>query len=523
VSPETICGIVRPSAYQDSVTLLLLARQMRSSAGVQEAAALMATPANKELLEQSGLLTVEAAEAGANDLVIAVRAESAAAAEAALAMVETFLGAKQKRLEGSGRIPPRTLENAKRHLPEANLALISVPGAFAASEARKALRLGLHVMLFSDNVGLEDEVALKRMAAKKGLLMMGPDCGTAILNGVPLGFANAVPRGRIGLVSASGTGLQQVTTLLAGQGEGVSQAIGVGGRDLSEAVGGLMTFEALDALAADPATALIVVIGKPPAPAARERVVARLRTTGKPCVMALLGQGVREGREGTIHVVATLEDAAWAALAMLEGHPFTPEPFSIPPIELRQCVNDARRALRSGQGAVRALYAGGTLAHEAVLLLEPLLGSVSTNLKPGPAGRHCVIDLGADEFTVGRAHPMLDARIRVEEIRKAARDPEVAVLLLDVVLGYGAAADPAGDVAPAIEAAQSAARAEGRGLAVVASVIGTAGDPQDLAAQNARLEAAGAWVLPSNTQAVRAAACIAGGEPVLARLLERGS
>jgi FdrA protein len=520
MSPETIRSLVKPSAYQDSVTLLLLARQLRSGPGVVEAAALMATPSNRDLLEQSGLLTAEAAKAGPNDLVIAVRAESAAAAAAALAEGEAFLGAKRKRLEGSGRALPRTLESARRHLPGANLALISVPGAFAALEAKKALRLGLHVMLFSDNVGLEDEVALKGLAVQKGLLMMGPDCGTAILNGVPLGFANAVPRGRIGLVSASGTGLQQVTALLASQGEGVSQAIGVGGRDLSETVGGLMTFQALDALAADPTTEIIVMIGKPPAPAVRARVEARLRAAGKPCVLALLGQGVQEGRDATVHAVATLEDAAWAALAMLEGRPYIPQPFSIPAMELRECVEEARRALRLEDGAVRALYAGGTLAHEAVLILEPLLGPIATNLRPGSGGRHRVTDLGADEYTVGRAHPMLDATVRVEEIRKAAQDPDVAVMLLDVVLGHGAAPDPAGDVAAAIEAARATAKLAGRGLAVVASVIGTAGDPQDLAAQCARLEAAGVWVLPSNAQAVRAAACIAGGEPVLARLLE---
>jgi FdrA protein len=523
VSSETIRSVVKPSAYQDSVTLLLLARQLRSGSGVLEAAALMATPSNKDLLEQSGLLTAEAAKAGPNDLVIAVRTESMAAADAALAESERFLGAKQRRLEAAGRAAPRTLESAKRHLSGANLALISVPGAFAALEARKALRLGLHVMLFSNNVGLQDEISLKRLAVKKGLLMMGPDCGTAILNGVPLGFANMVPRGRIGIVSASGTGLQQVTTLLAAQGEGISQAIGVGGRDLSEEVGGLMTFQALDALAADPATELVAVIGKPPAPAVRGQVESRLRAIGKPCVLALLGRGVREGRDGTIHVVATLEDAALAALALLEGQPFAPQPFSIPPMEFRQSVEDSRRALQPGQVAVRALYAGGTLAHEAVLILESLLGPIATNLKAGSVGRHRVVDLGADEYTVGQAHPMLDATVRVEEIRKAAQDPEVAVLLLDVVLGHGAAPDPAGDVAPAIAAAVAATRAEGRGLAVVTSVIGTASDPQDMAAQCARLEAAGAWVLPSNTQAVRAAACIAGGKPVLARIVEGDS
>ncbi|MFI5340783.1 MAG: acyl-CoA synthetase FdrA [Candidatus Methylomirabilales bacterium] len=519
MSGGTIRTLIKKSAYQDSVTLLALARQLRSSHGIMEAAALMGTPANKELLAQSRLLTPEAETAGANDLVIVIRADSIAAAEAAVLQAETFFTSKQKRLQTAGRLLPRTLDSARRHFPDANLAVISVPGPFAASQARKALSLGLHVMLFSDHVAIEDEVSLKRLAVKKGFLLMGPDCGTAILNGVPLGFANAVPRGRVGFVAASGTGLQQVMCLLAACGEGVSQAIGVGGRDMTEKVGGLMTLQALDALGADPATECIIVIGKPPAPAVRGQVEARLRAIGKPGVMALLGRDVKVRREEEVATVATLEDAAEAAIAALQGVAWKPRPFS-PPLEgICQRVRALRRTLAPQQRATRGLYAGGTLAHEAVLILEPLLGPVATNLMPGSVGQHSVLDLGADEFTVGRAHPMLDSTLRVEAIRQAAREPDVAVLLLDVVLGHGAAPDPAGDITPAIEAARAEARARGRDLTVVASVIGTPGDPQGLQAQVARLEAAGAWVLPSNAQAVRAAACIAGGEPVLRSLL----
>jgi FdrA protein len=519
VSGETVRTLVKKSAYQDSVTLLVLARELRTGDGVLEAAALMGTPANKELLGEAGLLTPEADTAGVSDLVIAIRAESVAAAEAALSRVEVFLGARQRRLEATGRALPRTLQSARRHLPEANLVVISVPGAFAAGEARQALNLGLHVMLFSDNVSLADEVALKRLAAKKGLLLMGPDCGTAILNGVPLGFANAVPRGRIGLIAASGTGLQQVTSLLAARGEGVSQAIGVGGRDMTEEVGGLMTLQALDALGADPETALILVIGKPPAPAVRREVEARLRATRKPGVLALLGRDVAPRHEETLAVAATLEDAGEVALAMLRGEAWRPRPFSLLPQEIRRRVHAIRQILTPEQRAVRALYAGGTLAHEAALILEPWLGPIATNLTPGSTGRHSVVDLGADEFTVGRAHPMLDATIRVEAIRRAAREPDVAVLLLDVVLGHGAAPDPAGDLLPAIQAARAEVQARGRDLPVVASVIGTARDPQGLETQVARLESAGVWVLPSNAQAARAAACIAGGDPVVQSLL----
>jgi FdrA protein len=514
---------VKRSFYQDSVVLMGLARELRTGAAVRETAALMGTPANQALMADAGLLTDEARAAGPNDLVIVVRADSAAEADAALARAESLLTARRARVEASGRRLPRTLDSAVRQLDGANLVLISVPGAFAAAEARKALRRGLHVMLFSDNVTLEDEIALKRLAAERGLLLMGPDCGTAYLGGVPLGFANAVPRGRIGLVAASGTGLQQVVTLLAAAGEGVSHAVGVGGRDMSDAVGGPMTLAALDALGADPTTELIVVVGKPPAPAVRAKVEARLRELGKPAVVAMLGREVAVGASGPLTTVATLEDAAAAAVARRAERAWTPRAFG-DVAAARQRVRAAFRAAQgSGGGAVRGLFAGGTLAYEALLILEPLLGTgtVGGNVGGYAGAPHRVLDLGADEFTVGRAHPMLDAALRVEEIERAAKEPDTAVLLVDVVLGHGAAPDPAGDIAPALEAARRHAHAHGRGLAVVASVVGTAADPQGLAAQTARLEAAGAWVLPSNAQAARAAACIA-GEPRVAEALLGG-
>lgn len=515
---------VKPSAYHDSVTLLALAREMRACPGVDEAAALMGTPANKALLAQAGLLVEEIEGAGPNDLVIAVRADSAAAADAACAKAEAFFTARVRRAAATAGGSPRSIATAVRALPGANLALVSVPGAFAAAEARRALARGLHVMLFSDNVSVADEVALKRQALARGLLVMGPDCGTAYLCGVPLGFANVVPRGRVGVVAASGTGLQAVATLLADRGEGLSQAIGVGGRDMSAAVGGLMTLAALDALAADRETELIVVIGKPAAPAVRQEVDARLRAAGKPAVLALLG-GPRGARDDASVVGAgTLEDAAEAAAALRAGRRFSPRPFTLPTAEVRARVEAARRTLQSGQRAVCGLFAGGTLAHEAALLLEPLLGRIGGNLtRPRGGDSHRVTDLGADEFTVGHAHPMLDPAVRIAEIERAGKDPGVAVVLLDVVLGHGAAADPAGDLAPALRTAQAEASGHRRGLAIVASVVGTERDPQGRSRQVATLEAAGAWVLPSSAQAARAAACIAGDRGLLDHLLAEAS
>ncbi|HUG36106.1 MAG TPA: hypothetical protein VML54_04095, partial [Candidatus Limnocylindrales bacterium] len=390
-------------------------------------------------------------------------------------------------------------------------------------EARKAIRHGLHVMLWSDNVSLDDEIALKRLALARGRFVLGPDCGTAYLGGVPLGFANAVPRGRVGLVSASGTGLQHVAALLAARGEGIAQGIGVGGRDMTDAVGGIMTLAALDALDADPATELIVVIGKPPAPRVRDEVEGRLRRLGRPCVVALLGAEVEAARDGDVVIVATLEDAATAAVALLHGRSWAPQAFSAPADEVGYRLEAERRGLSRGR-AVRGLYAGGTLAHEAALILARVLGPIGGNL-PAAAlhtagAAHQVLDLGADELTIGRAHPMLDPTVRIREIERAGKDPEIGVLLLDIVLGHGAAPDPAGDLLSAIEIARAAARARGSALSVVATVVGTARDPQGLGGQIAKLEAAGAWVLPSNAQAARAAACVAGGDAVRRALLE---
>lgn len=484
-------AIVRPSFYQDSVALMRVAHELRALPGVSEAAALMGTPANHELLAAAGLETAETKGAGAGDLVLAVDAESEAAAEAALAAADGLFAARRQALEAAVRVLPRTLDSALRHLPDANLAAISVPGAYAKVEAMRALRRGLHVFLFSDNVPLADEVALKQAALDRGLLCMGPDCGTAYLGGVGLGFANVVPRGRVGCVAASGTGLQAVAARLAALGEGLSHGIGVGGRDLSAEVGGLMTTFALEALARDPATALVVLISKPPAAAVLPRVEAALAALGKPAVICCLGAPSREGGPG--RWVATLEDAAEAAAATLRGRAWAPRPFTDP------AAVRARLARVPATGkALLGLYTGGTLAHEAELLLRPLLGPASYRL----------LDLGADEFTVGRPHPMLDPESRAARVREAGRDPSVGVLLLDVVLGRAAHSDPAKPLAAAILDARAAAAADGRALAVVASVVGTKDDPQDLSGQIAALETAGAAVLPSNAQATRFAALV---------------
>ena len=466
--------------------LMALAGRLRGEPGVREAAVLMGTPANQAILAAAGLAAPETADARPGDLIIAVQAESEAAAEAALHAAGAMLEERSRAASVLRR--PRTLEAALGDRPDANLAMISVPGDYAALEARTALRRGLHVFLFSDNVPLHEEVELKRLAAAQRLLCMGPDCGTAYLGGVGLGFANVVPRGRIGCVAASGTGLQAVVTRLAALGEGVSHGIGVGGRDLTAEVGGTMTRLALGALARDARTEAIVVISKPPSAGVLPALEATIGSAGKPIVVCCLGASARPGAPGTW--VSTLDDAADAVVALLHKRPWAPRAFSDP-----GSVRARVAALGPVRGTVLGLYTGGTLAHEARLILEPLLGD----------GQR-ILDLGADEFTVGRPHPMLDPDARAVRVREAARDGDVGVLLLDLVLGRGAHPDPAAALAGAVRDARQTAQRGGRSLLAVASVVGTEADPQRLSGQVDQLRAAGVEILPSNAEAARFAA-----------------
>jgi FdrA protein len=481
-------AVVRRSFYQDSIVLMSVAGRVRAEPGVREAAVLMGTAANHAILAAAGLAAPEIQDAAAGDLVIVVDAETDGAAQAALQAAGAMLDERQHAASALRR--PRSLEAALGERPDANLAIISVPGAYAAAEARTALRRGLHVFLFSDNVPLAEEVELKRLAASRRLLCMGPDCGTAYLGGVGLGFANVVPRGRVGCVAASGTGLQAVVSRLAALGEGVSHGIGVGGRDLSGEVGGTMTRLALAALARDPRTEAIVVISKPPSPSVLPALESAIRAAGKPVVVCCLGAAARPGAPGTW--VETLDDAASAVVASLRKSSWTPGTFSDP-----AAIRARIAALGPARGNLLGLYTGGTLAHEARLLLEPLLGD-----------GHRLLDLGADEFTVGRPHPMLDPDGRAARVREAGRDASLGVLLLDLVLGRGAHADPADALARAVREARAMATRAGRSLLVVASVVGTEGDPQGVRAQEDHLRGAGVEVLPSNAQAARFAALV---------------
>jgi FdrA protein len=522
-APATLAEI-RTGSYYDSVVLMQLQRSLAELPGVLDAGVVMGTPANKELLTQNTLLTDDVERAAPEDLILIVRAESAQVGRAALGRVDDLLAARRSQQKDAYQ--PKSLASAARMIPEAEWALISLPGRHAAAVARDALNLGKNVFLYSDNVSLEDEISLKESAAGKGLLVMGPDCGTARVDGVGLGFANRVRRGGIGIVAASGTGLQAIMVGIHCLGGGVSQAFGTGGRDLSEEVQARSAKQALAVLKDDSQTEVIVIVSKPPSASVAQKLLAEAGACSKPVVVNFIGRQPTEGQEegdSCIRFARTLDEAAALAVGLNTSvdstgitarRPLSPQSTGPP----SQSVPVPRP-----HSFLRALYSGGTLAYEALYLLQDSLPSVRSN-GPLPGGLllenphrsrcHTVVDLGGDAFTIGRLHPMLDNELRIRRLMQEARDPETGLVLLDVVLGDGAHPDPASELAPAVEKAIAIAAGDERPLPVVTVVIGTDEDPQGLGRQVEQLKAAGAIVFTRHGEALLAVAdaFVGGGE-----------
>ncbi|MGH2655426.1 MAG: hypothetical protein ACRDIZ_01780 [Actinomycetota bacterium] len=487
--------VVLRGTYRDSVSLMQLSREVLKLPGVTEVAVLTATPLNQDLIAGQGFVLPD--DLSPEDLVVAVRGSTPDQTAGAVAEVHRRLSERPPgRPERSAEVEPRTFRSAARNDPSLNLAMVSVPDQHAAYETQAALDANLNVFCFSSGVSLEDEVALKRRADLSDLLLMGPDCGTAILDGTGYGFANAVARGPVGIVAASGTGIQQTCCLLDESNVGISQAIGVGSRDLSDEVGGIMTRRALRLLASDDRTQIILLLSKPPGLATRDRVAGWIGETGKKGVVAFLGLDHGPmGLERSVEVVTSLERAAQRGAELAGGQWHDPPLPEISPTG----------------GFVRGLFSGGSLCYEALAEMAGALGQVRSNtpLQPGwpavdvgnPEG-HAFIDFGHEDLTRGRPHPMIDPSLRNARFVEDARDPYVGTIVMDVILGSGAHPDPADDLGPLIETAR---RTRGPSLAVIVALCGTEGDPQGYEPQRRRLEAAGAIVTRSAARAARVA------------------
>lgn len=506
-------NIVKKNSYYDSATLMLLTSKIGAQLGsTKDAAVMMATDMNKEIMEASGLLAEEGRSAGQNDLVFAIRAASQEDVEKVLAMAEEELNSRAKSMKQDSQDMVKTTESALSQYPDANIAVVSLPGRFAAREVKKLLMADRHVLLFSDNVSLEEEKELKTIALERGLLMMGPDCGTAVINGVGLGFANRIHPGNIGIVAASGTGLQEVMCQISNRGGGVSQALGTGGRDVKEAIGGMMMLSCLEFLEQDDATDVIVIVSKPPAASVVKKLKTQLANTKKPIVACFMGMSEENGGESVPwHRAVTLEEVARLAVELSQNGD-----SSVHVLDSGLCssFSEQKKRLAFSQKYIRGLYCGGTLAYEAMLMIREKTGCVYSNIAiekkekiDGMASstEHTVLDLGDDEFTVGKPHPMIEPSLRSERLLTEALDPETAVILADVEIGYGSHKNPAQVLADEVAEAQKALEMQGRQVIFVASICGSYEDFQNYTLQKEILEMQGILVAESNAQAVRLA------------------
>lgn len=478
-------GIIRKGEYFDSVSLMLVAREINKLPGVIDAGVVMGTKENRSILNVSGILLPEFIDASDTDLLISIKASSQQSVDNAIAKVEQLLSNIKNRKNNDTRVfEPKSLDTAIEKMPDANICLISVAGKYAACEAFKALDKGLHVMLFSDNVSIEDELKLKTYAADKGLLVMGPDCGTAIINGIPLAFANAVNKGDIGIVAASGTGLQEVSSLISEAGCGISQAIGTGGRDIKKEIGGIMFIQALNALAADDETKIILLVSKPPHPEVLEKITCETKKINKPVVAVFIGANPDIAANAGIIPANTLEEAAMIATYLSKNNNYN---------DVKKIISDRDKKLMKQASELtnqingkllRGLFSGGTLCDETQLVLKDIIGFVYSNIPLNPNFKlqnvweykdNTVIDFGDDEFTVGRPHPMIDFSLRMKQLEQQAENNDVTVILFDLVIGYGANKNPLSDLLPVVDRI----RIKRNDLIIICSVTGTSKDPQN--------------------------------------------
>lgn len=508
-------SLIIKNSYRDSVFLMKISSQAAQLPGIKIGTAMMSTDRNKELFKGAGLYTAEMEQANPDDLTISVRGESEEAVQAALEKVQEMLMAASKNHEtstGAGEIS--SLEEALQEDEGINLALISAAGDYAKYEAAKALSRGLNVMLYSDNISLEDELLLKRYAQSRGLLVMGPDCGTAVIKGVPLAFANRVRKGYIGIVGASGTGTQEVMCLIHTLGWGISQAIGTGGRDLKDEIGGITARQALQYLNSDPETRIIVLISKPPGSAVRGKIAEMIKVSAKPMIVYYAGNSDYSPEEKAGALTAhTLEETSLLAVNMVSSQE---DRISLTDsAAYRLLLEKARGQVKKGR-FLRGVFGGGSLCYEAMhLFYSSLSGSEifsniplkGINMLPDPKSSigHTFLDMGEDEFTVGRPHPMIDPAAKNERIIQEVLDPQTAVVLFDLVIGYGSHPDPAGEIARSLQQIKYRMPGGELGTALIASVCGTEDDTPSRSDQIRKLREAGVIIMPSNTHAARLA------------------
>lgn len=497
--------VIRKNQYYDSVFLMGISKRISDAKGVQQNAVLMGSDNNKKLLSNIGIQDTQIDAAHPNDLIVAVIADTPQIVNDVLDKLDEYL---EVDVQSSSASNLHSFEDGLAQKPDANLVAISVPGEYAAREARKALECGLNVFLFSDNVSIDDELDLKKSAVKKNLLVMGPDCGSSLIGGVGIGFANVVRKGSIGVISASGSGLQEFTCQVHNAGFGISHAIGTGSHDLSDKIGGLTTLTALDALEADPQTTVITLLSKPPGAKTIAKLSERLKNCKKPVVGCFLG--IKNEIEGgtSFQCARLIDDAVRLSITQIDDKSFSSQvQFTVQELEW---MSRQMASWSTQQKYMRGLFAGGTFCYQSQQIFRdagiPVYSNVPLDLKykladPDHSIEHTIVDMGDDHYTVGKPHPMIDGTMRKQRILAEGHDPQVAILLLDFILGYNASMDLVGELIEAIIEAKLLAQKRGGALTVVASICGTDDDPQDLSLQTRMLKESGVIVFLSNAKA----------------------
>jgi len=484
--------------------MMLLTQELKKEVGLIDAAIVMGTGLNKDTLLRCGLLTNEGANASASDTIISITCEDESSLKRAVEKAEALLTKNPEQMKADYQ----SVESALSAFDGATMATLSIPGQYVREVASKMIEKKLHVFVFSDHVPLKDEIDLKLVAARNNLLFMGPEAGTSIINGVVLGFGNLVRRGNIGIIGASGTGIQESSTLLHFCSSGISHAIGVGGRDMKKEVDGIMTLQAIAAFEEDPNTKAIIIVSKPVDSQMRDRIVNVVKKSSqKNYVLCLIGDptGFNETKE--VRFAKSIQAAVLKALETVDRPNFEASRQRYKQ-EAKMCVkfaNYVSKSLISGQNYARGLFAGGTLCYESKVILEELLGPVFSNLSTNSnyhlSGRdesreNTMIDFGEEEFTSARPHPIIDPSFRIERLMREARDPSVGVIVMDLIVGYGVAKDSVESHSKAIREAIEIAGNANRTLHIFLYVCGT--DSEVSAGDLDALRESGAQIFSSN-------------------------
>ena len=494
--------IVEKNRYVDSVTLMQVRAKAMKIAGAVIAEVQMATPANIDILKE---LEFEVpTDAGSNDLVCGIRAENEEAAEKILKVID---GVLNHRVESDENYT--SLDEINFAETGYNLAQISLPGEYAAKEAQKAMEYGCDVFIFSDNVSIEEERALKEYGHAHGKLVMGPDCGVGLSDGVCLGVGSIVKKGNVGIVGASGSGSQEVACVIEKCGYGVTEIIGTGGRDLAKEIGGITMMDGIRRLENDPETKVIVLVSKLADTQVMEEILAFADNMTKPVVAVFLGGNKKMYEGHRVIGVMNLEEAGLKAVELLTGKK---EHLGYSDAELEAIANREIEKLHMNQKYFRGLFCGGTFTEESLIyfnqhntenqLYTNLNNRYATQLEDAETSKgHTILDLGAENFTEKAPHPVFEPSLRVDRLKKELEDPDVAVVMIDFITGPAVAEDPFSDLAAVAREANSS----DRHITFIGAVCGSEEDPQNVTEMSKLLRDSGFIVTGSNYQSTKLA------------------